>query len=78
VWTKRVAEKFEERDARYTASSMANREGRLFIDYVRNGRGTTAVCAYSPRARPRFPVSIPVSWSQVRSGIELTRIRCER
>jgi bifunctional non-homologous end joining protein LigD len=69
IWTKRFAEKFAERDPHYTASSMFDREGRLFIDYPRNGRGNTAVGAYFPRARPRFPVSMPVSWSQVQSGI---------
>ena len=69
VWTKRFAEKFAQRDPRYTASSTVNREGRLLIDYLRNGRGNTAVGAYSPRARPRFPVSMPVSWSQDECGI---------
>ncbi|MEA2781196.1 MAG: bifunctional non-ous end joining protein LigD, partial [Rhodospirillaceae bacterium] len=39
VWTKRFAEKFAERDPRYTASSTADRDGRLFIDYLRYGRG---------------------------------------
>jgi bifunctional non-homologous end joining protein LigD len=56
-------------DPRYTASSTVDREGRLFIDCLRNGRGNTAVGAYSPRARPRFPVSMPVSWSRVAKGI---------
>ena len=48
---------------------IPNREGRLLIDYLRNGRGNTAVGAYSPRARPRFPVSMPVGWLQVARGI---------
>jgi bifunctional non-homologous end joining protein LigD len=55
---------------RYTTSAvMSERAGRLFIDYLRNGRGTTAVGTYSPRARPRFPVAAPVTWRQVESGV---------
>jgi bifunctional non-homologous end joining protein LigD len=55
---------------RYTVSaSMAQRPGRLFIDYLRNGRGTTAAGAWSPRARPRFPIAAPVTWRQVEAGI---------
>lgn len=48
---------------------MRLRPGRLFIDYRRNGRGTTAVGAYSPRVRPGFPVAYPVRWEQGASGI---------
>jgi bifunctional non-homologous end joining protein LigD len=56
--------------ARYTVSAaMAARKGRLFIDYLRNGRGTTAVGAFSPRARPGFPIARPVTWAQVESGL---------
>jgi len=55
---------------RYTMSSApAKRHGRIYIDYLRNGRGTTAVGAYSPRARAGFPIAAPVSWAQVECGI---------
>jgi bifunctional non-homologous end joining protein LigD len=42
---------------------------RLFIDYLRNGRGTTAIGAYSPRARKGFPIAAPVTWAEVEKGI---------
>jgi bifunctional non-homologous end joining protein LigD len=55
---------------RYTTSPVPERrEGRIYLDYLRNGRGTTAVGAYSPRARPGFPVAAPVSWRDVAGGI---------
>jgi bifunctional non-homologous end joining protein LigD len=55
---------------RYVISAaLAKRPGRLFIDYLRNGRGTTAVGAYSPRARPGFPIAAPVTWKDVERGI---------
>jgi bifunctional non-homologous end joining protein LigD len=55
---------------RYTVSAaMAARRGRLFIDYLRNGRGTTAVGTYSPRVRPEFPIAAPVTWKQVERGV---------
>ena len=55
---------------RYTISAaMAQRRGRLFLDYLRNGRSTTAVGTYSPRARPGLPIAARVSWQQVEEGI---------
>ena len=52
-----------------TSAALAKRPGRLFIDFLRNGRGTTAIGAYSPRALPGFPVAAPVTWAAVERGI---------
>lgn len=54
---------------RYTVSAQAKRDGRIFLDHLRNGRGATPVGAWSPRVRPGFPIAKPVSWVQVERGI---------
>jgi bifunctional non-homologous end joining protein LigD len=56
--------------AHYTANmSKAARPGKIFIDYLRNGRGATAVVPYSPRARAGAPVATPLAWNELNESI---------
>ena len=53
----------EENPDRYVATmSKAKRKGRIFIDYLRNARGATAISPYSSRARKGAPFAVPLSW----------------
>jgi bifunctional non-homologous end joining protein LigD len=51
---------------RFTAAlSKAKRTGRIFIDYLRNQRGATAIMPYSARAREGAPVAAPINWEEL-------------
>ena len=42
-----------------------NRIGKVFVDYLRNSRGATSAVAFSARARPMLPVSVPIAWEEL-------------
>jgi bifunctional non-homologous end joining protein LigD len=50
-----------------SVSTLKLRPGKIFVDYLRNGRGATAVASYSLRARDRAPVSMPLDWSELKA-----------
>jgi bifunctional non-homologous end joining protein LigD len=67
AFTKAFAEAMVRLDpARYTARMpLAGRRGKIFIDYLRNARGATAISSYSTRARPGATVAVPLAWDEL-------------
>jgi bifunctional non-homologous end joining protein LigD len=58
----------EDQPERFTAAlAKKQRKGRIFIDYLRNQRGATAVMPYSARARAGTPIAVPVTWQELRA-----------
>ncbi len=67
-----VALKLEREQPRRFVSSMSKskRRGKIFLDYVRNSRGSTTVAPYSPRARAGAPVSMPIAWDALSPAVK--------
>ena len=62
-----------ERDSpsRYVSTSgKRDRRGKIYVDYLRNGRGATAISAYSTRARAGAPVATPLTWDELTPAIK--------
>ncbi|MEX2124082.1 MAG: non-homologous end-joining DNA ligase [Woeseia sp.] len=56
----------EEPDVFTATMSKSRRHGRIFVDWLRNERGSTAIAPYSTRARENGPVATPVSWDELK------------
>jgi bifunctional non-homologous end joining protein LigD len=68
---KAIADAFvESAPDKYTANMLkAKRTGKIYVDYVRNTRGSTSIAPYSTRAKEHATVSVPLRWDELDSGI---------
>ncbi len=71
AFTKAIAERMaHDEPGKYVSTiTKAKRTGKIFVDYLRNQRGMTAVAPYSPRARAGAPVSMPLAWDELSPAI---------
>ena len=69
AFARAVAEQIEKSDPDLYLIKMtkAARKGKIFLDYLRNERGATAVAPFSPRARPGVHVALPLSWNDLKA-----------
>ncbi|MGD0141905.1 MAG: DNA ligase D [Rhizomicrobium sp.] len=68
----RLCRAMESDSPRLFTTTMAKkvRGGKIFLDYLRNDRTSTAVAPWSPRARPHAPIATPLTWPQLRTGLD--------
>jgi bifunctional non-homologous end joining protein LigD len=71
-FTKALVEQMERAEPKLYTSNVAKaaRKGKIFIDYLRNGRNATFIAPYSPRARQGAPVAVPITWEELAAGID--------
>jgi bifunctional non-homologous end joining protein LigD len=72
AFTKAVVEMMERESPTLYTSNMAKkaRHGKIFLDYLRNGRNATFIAPYSPRARDNAPVAVPITWEELAHGVD--------
>jgi bifunctional non-homologous end joining protein LigD len=70
-FSRKIAERAVELAPDRFTSNMAKvkREGKIYVDYVRNNRGSTSIAPFSTRARERASVAVPLRWSELSGGI---------
>jgi bifunctional non-homologous end joining protein LigD len=64
-------------DLYLATASKAARKGKIFVDYLRNQRGSTAVAPYSTRARAGAPISAPLEWRELTGRIKSDQYRVD-
>jgi bifunctional non-homologous end joining protein LigD len=76
-YSRRIAEELAGASPRRFVAVMtkAKRSGRVFLDWLRNVRGSTSVAAYSTRAKPVAPLSVPLAWRELSAKITPDRFR---
>lgn len=76
AWARSVAEALvAENPGRLTSKAAKHlRPNKIFIDYLRNSHGATAIVPYSTRARPGAPVSVPLEWSELEGDRDVRQL----
>ena len=72
AFARAVADKIERAhpDTYTTKFAKVGRAKKILIDYLRNNRTNTSIAAFSTRARPRAPVSVPITWAELRASLD--------